>query len=75
MPDTATRNIDSVIDGQIYIGKCVFFNRRHFVRKFSRRFSLIHTLPTLQSRRRQVHRPPTTIWHYAPRVRLPGLSS
>jgi hypothetical protein len=71
MPNTATRNIDAVIDGQLYIGKYVLSNRRQFFASFS----LMHTFPILQSRRSQVHRPPPTIWHHAPRVCVPGRSS
>jgi hypothetical protein len=38
MPNTATRNIDAVLDGQLYIGKYVFSNLRNFVCNFSLHF-------------------------------------
>ncbi len=38
MPDTATHIIDSVIDGQIYIGKCVFL---HLARSLYANFRFI----------------------------------
>ena len=71
MPNTATRNIDTIIDGQLYIGKCVSTTRRHL---FLRVFSLSYILPTVQFRRRQVRRPPPTVWHHAHRLRVSGPS-
>ena len=38
MPDTATRNIDAVIDGQLYIGKCVSTIQRYPMRKSPQHF-------------------------------------
>lgn len=41
MPNTATRNIDTIIDGQLYIGKCVSTTRRHLF--FARVLTVIHS--------------------------------
>jgi len=53
MPNMATRNMDTVIDGQLYIGKCVSTIRRHpFTRlqpSHCRTFSLPYSFAAAKS--------------------------
>ena len=71
MPNTATHNIDTVLDGQLYIGKYAFLS--HLLNPLRLSFSGCSWRRS-QSCCCKVHRPSPTFWHHAHRFCMSRLS-